>query len=201
MSYIDPNTVISPKDSWKLKSVIFNSRPGQGGWSAAEGEWEGSPCLGIRWNGSSADKGVGNPQSRGHATWFIIPEGLDDVIRREIAFQSKTEGMVTCKIHRPEEYQEGAWQITITLGARAKKLGNGALAFTLPTLEKRLCIPEKAYVCAIGGKLQGSFKEGNWLGDIYSNGISEAENPTSIDAVRDAFTQSVMQAIRGLMAE
>src|SRR6266568_6488821 len=102
--YVDPITVVSPKVSWRLKEVIYNSSPGQGGWSAAEGEWDGDPCLGVRWNGSDNEEGVGNPQSRGHATWFIIPDGLEDAIRREIEFLCQTEGMVSCEISQPDGY-------------------------------------------------------------------------------------------------
>ncbi len=193
--YIDPNTVISPKASWKLKSIIYNS--GQSGWSAAEGEWEGSPCLGVRWNGSVSDEGVGNPQSRGFATWFIVPDELEDAILREIEFLSRTEGMVSCDIHQPDGYDFGAWKVEIKLGNKVlKKPGSESLVFTLPSMQNRMCHPDKGYVRAINGELRGSFIEGKWIGDVYSNGIPETDNPTKIEAVRDAFTQSVMRALR-----
>ncbi len=195
--YVDPSTVDSPKASWKLKSVIYNSSPRQGGWSAAEGEWEGSPCLGVRWNGSDSDNGVGNPQSRGYATWFIVPDGLEDVIRREIEFLSQTEGIVSCEIDRPDGYDFGAWRVEITLGLQTlKRIGSGSVVFTFPTLQNRIFHHDKGYARAIDGELRGSFVNDKWLGDVYSNGIPEADNPTKIEAVRDALIQSVMRAIR-----
>ncbi len=193
--YIDPNTVVSPKTSWKLKRVIYNS--GAGGWSAAEGEWEGTPRLGMRWNGSDTEDGVGNPQSRGHATWFIIPEGLESAMLREIDFLTQTEDVVSCSIKRPNNYDYGAWRIEAKLSSQSlKKLKGCPLIFKLPTLQNRMYYPDKGYASAIEGELRGVFVDDKWSGDVYSNGISEDENPSKIEAVQEAFIQSVMQAIR-----
>lgn len=38
------------------------------------GRWDGEVRLGMRWNGSEENV-LGNPQSRGIPTWFIIPAG------------------------------------------------------------------------------------------------------------------------------
>jgi len=46
--------------------------------------WEDEDRIGIRWNGSAKDPGIGNPQSRGNATWFILPQELEDVILERI---------------------------------------------------------------------------------------------------------------------
>jgi hypothetical protein len=59
-----------------------------------------------------------------------------------------------------------------------------------------MCNWDKGYTCFIEGELRGLFVSGKWFGDLYSNGIREDENPTKIETVRDAFIQSVMQAIR-----
>ncbi len=40
--------------------------------------------LAIRWNGR-ADAEIGNPQSRGLATWFIVPRQLEGALREVIA--------------------------------------------------------------------------------------------------------------------
>jgi hypothetical protein len=40
--------------------------------------WEDEDRVGIRWNGADGP-GVGNPQSRGNATWFILPPELNEV--------------------------------------------------------------------------------------------------------------------------
>ena len=84
MAYIDPRNVDSPRASWKLIEVLRNGRidgQGDGDMALALGEWNGDRCFGLRWNGSDADaSGVGNPQSRGLPTWFILPEWMHETI-------------------------------------------------------------------------------------------------------------------------
>jgi len=46
-------------------------------------DWEGSETIGIRWNGDEGP-GIGNPQPRGNATWFIVPEPLQPVILEKV---------------------------------------------------------------------------------------------------------------------
>jgi hypothetical protein len=40
----------------------------------ALGKWDGVDVIGLRWNGDD-DRPIGNPQSRGLATWFIVEAG------------------------------------------------------------------------------------------------------------------------------
>ena len=82
-----PEKVDSPKSRWRLRHVLHDG--GDGKWSAAEGQWEDDDrswgeVLAIRWNGNS-DVEIGNPQSRGRATWFIVPDELADAVREAIA--------------------------------------------------------------------------------------------------------------------
>ena len=44
----------------------------EGRWSLAVGEWDGGRRLAARWNGRE-ERPAGNPQSRGIATWFVLP--------------------------------------------------------------------------------------------------------------------------------
>jgi hypothetical protein len=86
MAYIPPDQVISPKDHWELNCVVYDE--GEGGTAVAWGSWYGSECLAIRWYGTSEPhKGLGNPQSSGHATWFILPSELGVVILRTLIVQ------------------------------------------------------------------------------------------------------------------
>jgi len=196
--YCDPNSVVSPKSSWELKQVIYNT--GQGGWSVAHGEWDGDPVIGIRWNGSDNESGCGNPQSRGHATWFIIPEDLKSTVLQKI--ESLTHKLVNCNIERPEGYDLGAWTIEASLGQKIIDLLNGSqLVFALPSLPNRLCRPDKGYYHANSDGLQGCFVDGKWRGHLYSNGIEEYENPTQIDAFRAVFIQNVMKILEGNFLE
>ena len=93
MSYVKPQNVDSPKSRWRLRRVLFDG--GEGGWSAAEGQWDNNglwgEVLAIRWNGSGSAE-IGNPQSRGLATWFIVPEELEGALRDVIARLPKTKG-------------------------------------------------------------------------------------------------------------
>ena len=71
-AYIDPNKVISPRRHWTLLMVLD---PGSAeDLALCVGRWDNAPCLGMRWNGSEENP-LGNPQSRGIPTWFIIPAG------------------------------------------------------------------------------------------------------------------------------
>lgn len=88
--YTDPNTVISPKAYWRLTRVVCDGEAD--GWSAAEGRWsdkpyqKGRPRFALRWNGGpKSGSPIGTPQSRGHPTWFIIPEEIENQVRLAVA--------------------------------------------------------------------------------------------------------------------
>jgi hypothetical protein len=76
-AYIKPTDVHAPKRFWSLIHVLFdggeateeNPSPN----SLAIGRWNNDPVLAMRWNGNKENP-LGNPQSRGLATWFIVPE-------------------------------------------------------------------------------------------------------------------------------
>lgn len=74
MPYVQPQTVLSPRSRLRrIVEVLYDG--GADSWSAAVLDWDGERRLGVRWNGGE-DSAVGNPQSRGQATWFIVPEEL-----------------------------------------------------------------------------------------------------------------------------
>ena len=83
--YIRPEDVRSPKRHWRLIRVLHDGGPGQ--WSVAEGQWDNGDrwdtVLAIRWNGATGAE-IGNPQSRGLPTWFILPEELEASVRRAL---------------------------------------------------------------------------------------------------------------------
>jgi hypothetical protein len=82
MSYIDPQTVSSPRNRIGSVDIIYSSGPG--GWSVARLEYDGVPDrIGIRWNGSEEQAGMGNPQSRGKPTWFVVPEEFSTLVREQ----------------------------------------------------------------------------------------------------------------------
>ena len=81
MPYTHPDMVISPHGRLKNLKVIYDG--GEEGWSLAEMKWDGKDALGIRWNGGP-QTGVGNPQSRGIPTWFILPDAVATLIQENL---------------------------------------------------------------------------------------------------------------------
>jgi len=76
MSYVNPALVTSPKDRISKLEILHDG--GENSYSIAKMTWEGREgTIGVRWNGGE-NNGVGNPQSRGIPTWFILPEPLGD---------------------------------------------------------------------------------------------------------------------------
>jgi hypothetical protein len=70
--------------------VIYDKGPVDGSWSVAQIEWDGSPAVGIRWNGDSGNS-KGTPQSRGNPAWFIVPDELEEAVLE--AAKKKERGM------------------------------------------------------------------------------------------------------------
>jgi hypothetical protein len=69
-AFPQPEDVTAPKLHWSLIKVLYNGGPEE--YSVAVGKWDNEPCLAIRWNACEW-RPVGNPQSRGLPTWFILP--------------------------------------------------------------------------------------------------------------------------------
>lgn len=90
MSYIQPDLVLSPKGMVEELSVIIDT--GEEGWSLSKMKWDGNPVLAIRWNGGSKVghfPGIGNPQSRGVPTWFVLPDEVGAAIIENMVNQVK----------------------------------------------------------------------------------------------------------------
>ena len=87
MSYVKPGDVKSPQRFWRLHRVLHEGV--EYDWAAAEGQWKDGDGvwrdrLAIRWN-ESPSRPLGNRQSSGHATWFIVPNELEKAVRKVIA--------------------------------------------------------------------------------------------------------------------
>lgn len=194
MPYVDPNTVDSPKAIWKLNEVLIST--GQGGWSIAKGIWDKEEVIGIRWNGSDDDgAGPGNPHSRGYATWFIIPNELENVVLREIENLKKSRDALKIRIQKPENYDPGAWKIEATLSNDITKSISGEVIFSLPDLPHRFCRADQGFSTARGNEICGIFKNGRWEGHLYSNGIAEEKNPSGIKLFEDTIKRNIEEAI------
>jgi hypothetical protein len=54
--------------------------------------WDGDPVMALRWNGGSDDSrfpGIGNPQSRGVPTWFVLPDVVGDAVLQMLKLGKK----------------------------------------------------------------------------------------------------------------
>jgi len=82
--YYDPINVRSPRDCISEVVQIFDGEIDNGAYSLAKITWEGEDRIGIRWNvtlrewdqpnkKSGTDFCIGEPNSRGYPTWFILP--------------------------------------------------------------------------------------------------------------------------------
>lgn len=82
MAYIRPEDVLSPRvNVGGIIEVIHD--PGEGEMSVARVLWkkEGKEeeVIATRWNGSG-ERPLGNPVSRGHATWFVVDKYAADSV-------------------------------------------------------------------------------------------------------------------------
>ena len=65
-----PENVIYPRKSIKDVKVLYTDETDN--FSIASVLWNGDKRIAIRWNGG--EDSLGYPQSRGKATWFILPQ-------------------------------------------------------------------------------------------------------------------------------
>lgn len=113
MAYVDPEKVLSPKEFLRGVRLLYDHGPGQ--WSVAALNWNGLERVGIRWNGEEGERGVGNPQSRGHPTWFLLPEELQEAVLKEVRQLVKsgedrlTEGYRAMARDRAREREARDW--------------------------------------------------------------------------------------------
>ncbi len=94
MAYVDPKTVQAPKNRVRRVQVIHDEGPrrGHGSWSAALLDWDDkTDVLALRWNGGE-ESPIGNPQSRGKPTWFIVPNELAESIRERVEEMAESQG-------------------------------------------------------------------------------------------------------------
>lgn len=67
---MNPRDVVSPKYKMTLIEVLYENED----YAIASLLWENKLRIGIRWNGKGEKTGY--PNSRGQATWFILPKAV-----------------------------------------------------------------------------------------------------------------------------
>jgi len=97
--------VLSPRQSVLSVHEIFDGETDKG-YSVALIDWEGNKCIGIRWNLTKSEwesqekisgkkKCVGEPNSRGFPTWFILPtDFLKDILNRDSEISTKVRELL-----------------------------------------------------------------------------------------------------------
>jgi len=103
MAYIPPSEVKSPRRHFTLVAVLDDGKTddapgGESSVAVAVGRWrnaEGSDevVLAIRWNGDDANP-IGNPQSRGLPTWFILPRHLRRTLLEHTQFSREKTALL-----------------------------------------------------------------------------------------------------------
>lgn len=72
MAYVLPEEALSPRNRMGgILEVIHAGKENE--MSVARIRWDGDEVIAARWNGDDK-RPLGNPVSRGHATWFVIEE-------------------------------------------------------------------------------------------------------------------------------
>lgn len=108
----------------------------------------------------------------------------------------------TISVSQPDNYQYGAWKVEIVLTDQAKE-ENEFLPYDylIPKLENRLINMDSQYSRAAFNKESGEYEimmrfvDGVAKAHVYTNGIHEDENSTSLDEVCNAISLSIKKAI------
>lgn len=130
MDYIDPKDVISPQRAISDVRVLVDE--GEDAYALAVLKWEGEDRLGVRWNGGP-DNPIGNPQSRGIPTWFLLPEAIADMVMANLGGElDYTTGITRVRIRplpmrirkgRAQERRDDLW-ILADAGDGAMEVNN-----------------------------------------------------------------------------
>jgi hypothetical protein len=96
-------------------------------------------------------------------------------------------------ISRPDNYQRGAWRIEVYAGKNHwSEFGANDVGFAIPQLPKRHIIVKYPFLM---DHQMGRLNDGYWCADMYSNGIDEDRNPTSLETVEAAILTSINAAL------
>lgn len=103
------------------------------------------------------------------------------------------------RINHLPGYEHGAWKIEMTLDDSIKSL---PLPFHFPKLPNRSIHGDPEYKTVLlshagdDHEIGGLFMDRIWRGRVYTFGITEDANPTSIEDVREAFKKTPVYAAK-----
>jgi hypothetical protein len=115
---------------------------------------------------------------------------------------SRLSDRVVVYISRPDGYDFGAWRVFIKLRNPEEATWCGSsVPFSLPTsFKKRRLASDSEYQSVVGVlnektfveyEMGGVFINGEWRGHLYSNGVEEGKNPTTIDEVKSGLVDHI----------
>ncbi len=111
--YHEPQNVLSPRRCVNSVTPLYDGGEDEA-FSLAIVNWQGKDCIGIRWNithGEWDDENkksgqvtcVGEPNSRGYPTWFILP---DDFLNQIINGDSEIINVIKSALDKIEQEEE-----------------------------------------------------------------------------------------------
>ncbi len=80
MAYVRPEEVLSPRSCVGGVIEVIHD-PGEGQMSVARVLWNKKQRIATRWNGGEK-RPLGNPVSRGRATWFVVDDYAADSVEQ-----------------------------------------------------------------------------------------------------------------------
>ena len=115
-NYVRPEEVLAPKSHVGGVIEVIHD-PGEDRMSVARILWDEDEVIATRWNGNS-EQPLGNPMSRGHATWFVVDTYAAESVEKaaRIAAQNSPDSLVaqyremaadTEREREAEEWSEG----------------------------------------------------------------------------------------------
>lgn len=107
------------------------------------------------------------------------------------------------ELSKPQGYVEGAYHFEATLVAsEVEDYLVCPITFEIPKIPNwHIHTPlDSGFIVAVtderGTYLRGQFREAKWESDIYTNGVEEKDNLTSISDVEVAIKASIMQSLQ-----
>ena len=98
---------------------------GEGGFAYALGMWDGTPMIAGRWNGDSETGPLGNPQSRGLATWMMLDPALYEAVLTLLPPEKRGVARNFLKLRSVEELREIGEAARELHAARVEKIAKG----------------------------------------------------------------------------
>jgi hypothetical protein len=101
---------------------------------------------------------------------------------------------VRCRIYQPDAYVRGAWRVEVELPSAALNvLGGSGLSFPVRDLPARRLHGDDGFRYA--SPSGGQFVDGLWRAHLYTNGVSEEDNRTSLSRVAHGILAAVYESL------